>query len=98
MMSSGYTIDAVVTTAAAARVKNAYGTGKHRVYIGEASPVEYTTPSPSSLTQQQSETLSSADKVKFRNHFDEQVPVGAELILIMGADGIGKIISWPCDE
>lgn len=97
MFSPGYPIDAVVTAAAVARELNEYATDKHKIHLGECVPIEYSTPDANLPDEQQQETLEDEEPIKFRNRFDEEIPVGAQLTIVMGADGIGHVVVWLCD-
>lgn len=97
MYSPGYPIDAVVTSSAAARELDAYGSDKHKIHLGECQPIEYSVPDGETPDEQQQETLSIDRPIKFRNRFDEEIPVGAQITLVMGADGIGHVVVWVCD-
>lgn len=90
--------DVVAIGTTDARVKDHYGTGKHKTYIGTAQLVEYTTPDTGEPTEQQSSTTANTDPIKFRNTFDEDIVDGQQMTILLGNDGIGVIIVLTCDE
>jgi len=94
--SSGWPIDVVAKTAGAPKDIDHYGTDLDRVHIFTANPVEYTTPDPvGAIDEQQSKVLTSIE-YKVRNKYSTEVEIGEKLVIVLGADGIGTIVSWEC--
>lgn len=99
-VSGQYPIDVVTIGSTAAIDRDHYASGKHRYHIGEAMPIEYSTPSLAALDEQQGVQITdaAAERIKFRNRFDEVIPDGEELTVLAGPDGIAHVLVWPCSS
>lgn len=96
IQAGAFPIDVVSTSTALAKEVDHYGTGRDRVYLFNASPVEYTTPDPlGAPNAQQSEVLTDIT-YKCRNKYSSNMPIGEKLVIVLGADGIGSVVSWEC--
>lgn len=97
-MSPGYPIEVVAAESALARELNAFGTGKHKCHTFLAWPVEFSLPDEDLPSQHSSEVIDddSSRRLTVRNSFDDDVSVGDEFIVMLGADGVATILVWKC--
>ena len=95
--SSGWPIDCVAQTLGKARIKNGWGIGVDRIFLFYVIPTEYTTPS-GTVYADQAATPTAGVTYICRNKYFTEIEVGDQLVIILGADGIGTVVSWECPE
>lgn len=96
IQAGAFPIDVVSTSFALAKAVDHYGPGLDRVQLFDASPVEYITPDPvGAPNSQQAEVLTDIT-YKCRNKYSSDMPIGEKLVIVLGADGIGTVVSWEC--
>ena len=97
MIRPGFPIDVIVTVAAAAREVDGISSGVDKFHFFECRPMDYRPVASGSDKFQGGAVMGTEAKPMIgRNVFFEEMPVDAELTVLVGADGICTVVRWLC--